>query len=175
MKKLAVSLFLSIVQIGFSGDLQSELEEYSLKAAFIYNFTKFIEWNSFAPEKEFIIGVMDNSPINEPLALIAKTKTVNNKKIIIQKFDTPDQISFSHILFVPRNFSFPLNEILSKAAVKGTLIVCEKNGFAAEGASINFIIVNNNLKFEANTKSINSAGLKASSQMLKLAVNIEGN
>ncbi len=62
---------------------------------------------------------------------------------------------------------------MEKARVKGTLIVTEKSGLAAQGAAINFIIVDNKLKFEANTKSINKADLKVSSQLLKLAILIE--
>src|SRR2546423_14160613 len=65
----------------------TEAEEYALKAAFLYNFTKYIEWPSAeANEKEFIIGVVGSSPIVNPLIEIAKNKTVKGKKIIIHQF-----------------------------------------------------------------------------------------
>lgn len=172
MKKLfyfIVILFLT----GFSNGTQTEAEEYHLKAAFIYNFTKFIEWNKFVSDKEFIIGVLGTSPIYEPLAEIATTKTVDGKKIIIRQFNDPKEINFCNILFISRNTSFPLGEILSNTIIKGTLVCSEQHDYAKHGTSLNFIIINAKLKFEANTKAINSAGLIASSQLLKLAVIVE--
>ena len=172
MKKwLYFIVFLSVT--GFSRHTQTEAEEYNLKAAFIYNFTKFIDWNSFISGNEFIIGVVDSSPIYEPLAEIAQTKTVNDKKIIIRHYRKLDEISLCHVLFISRNTSLSLDDILAKTAAKGMLIVSEKAGYAKQGTAINFVVVNNKLKFEANTKAINSAGLTASSQLLKLAIIVE--
>lgn len=158
---------------GFSPGVQTEAEEYNLKAAFIYNFTKFIDWDSLIPGNEFIIGVVDSSPIYEPLTEIAKTNTVNDRKIIIRQYSKLDEISLCHVLFISRNTSLSLDDILAKAAVKGMLTISEKAGYAKQGTAINFIVVNNKLKFEANTKTINSAGLTASSQLLKLAIIVE--
>jgi len=175
IRKASSYFFLLLIITGFSNrrQIQWEAEEYDLKAAFMYNFTRYIEWDASVTDKEFIIGVIGSSPINERLEEIARTKNVNNKKIIIRKFSTPDEISFCHILFISRDASFPLDEILAKEAIKGTLIVSEKSGFAAQGTAINFIRVNNKLKFEANMKVINSAGLKVSSQLLKLAIIVD--
>jgi hypothetical protein len=63
-----------------------------------------------------------------------------------------------------------LEDILAKTADKGILVISEKDGYAELGAAFNFVIVNRKLKFEANVKAINSAGLTASSQLLKLAI-----
>lgn len=174
MLKTSLLLFIIPILTGFSGKGQPETKEYKLKAAFIYNFTKYVEWDTTFSANEFVIGIFGPSPIWEPLSEIARTKTVNDKTIIIRQFNKPDEIIFSHILFISHDVSFPLNEILAKTSVKGTLIICERTGAAAEGSAINFIIINNNLKFEANPKTISSAGLKAGSQLMKLAVLIEG-
>ena len=173
MKKWLYLIIVILSLTGFSRGNQTEAEEYNLKAAFIYNFTKFIDWDSFIPGNEFIIGVVDPSPIYEPLAAIAKTKTVNNKKIIIRHYRKLDEISLCHVLFISRNTSLLLDDILAKTAVKGMLIISEKTGYAKQGTAINFVVVNNKLKFEVNTKAINSAGVTASSQLLKLAIMVE--
>ena len=148
------------------------IEEYKLKAAFIYNFTKFIDWNFLPGEDEFAIGIIGSSPINEALAEIARAKTANNRTIIIRQFDKPEEIRPCQILFISKNNTFPLAEILAKTA-KGTLTISEKEGYAIRGTAINFINVNNKLKFEANKTAISLAGLTASSQLLKLAVLVE--
>lgn len=152
---------------------QSDNQEYNLKAAFIYNFTQFIEWSTPATGNEFCIGVIGSSPISAALEDIAKTKTVNGKKIIIRHFYTPEEISFCNILFIPQNNTISLDEIVEKTKSKNILTISEQEGYARRGIAINFIVMNAKLKFEANTKAINSEGLKASSQLLKLAVIVE--
>ncbi len=149
-----------------------ETKEYSLKAAFIFNFTNYIDWSGTESRDEFIIGVIGNSPINSPLEEIAKNKTVKDKKIILRQFNNANEISFCHILFIGRETPVPLRDIFAKTG-KGTLTVGEQAGYAKEGIAINFIIINNNLKFEANTKTMQTAGLKVSSQLLKLAIVVE--
>jgi hypothetical protein len=156
----------------FSVHRQKEkVEEYNLKAAFIYNFTKYIEWSA-STDNEFIIGIIGSSQINDPLVEVVKTETVNNKKIIIRQFSKVEDISSCHILFIPRNSALPLADILTKVE-KGTLVVSEKSGYASKGTAINFVVVDNKLKFEANVNAINAAGLTASSQLLKLAIIIK--
>jgi hypothetical protein len=65
-----------------------------------------------------------------------------------------------------------LNYILSKTR-PGVLTVSEQPGFAEAGTALNFVVVNNRLKFEANLKAISAAGLKAGSQLLKLAIIVD--
>jgi hypothetical protein len=143
-------------------------KEYKLKAAFIYNFIQYIDWSVTSP-KEYVIGVIGASPIEEDLREIALTKTANDKKIIVHKFSSSDDLSSCNIIFIPREASGSLETVLSRAS-KGTLVVSEKPGCGKQGSAINFVIVDNKLKFETNLKALNSAGLKASSQLLKLAI-----
>jgi hypothetical protein len=149
---------------------QTEAEEANLKAAFIYNFTRFVEWESNEGSTEFIIGVVGTSGIDEPLEEISKTRTVNSKKIIIKHFEKIEDIDKCNVLFIPKNVKIPLQEFIATTEKKGVLIVSEKQGYASKGASINFVIIDKKLKFEANTKAISSAGLKVSAQLLKLAI-----
>lgn len=172
MKKIFCFIFILFLTAP-SNAIQTEAEEYQLKAAFIYNFTQFIKWDKSAFDKEFIIGVWGTSPIYEPLAAIAATKTVHGKKIIIRQFDNPKEINFCNILFISRGTTFSLVEILSNTIIKGTLVCSEQAEYAKQGTAINFIVINSKLKFEANIKAINSAGLTASSQLLKLAKIVE--
>ena len=164
-------LWLFVTTFSFTSFRQKDqAKEYNLKAAFIYNFTRYIDWKESSDQNEFIIGVIGTSPINDPLAEIVKTEMVDNKKIIIKQFSKPADITFCHILFISEKSSIPLDDILAKTTGKGTLIISEKDGYAEQGTAINFVIVNRKLKFEANVKAINAAGLTASSQLLKLAI-----
>ena len=173
-KSCRVILLLLCFCVGSSFRQDKESSEYKLKAVFIYNFTLYVDWDPSIKSDEFVIGVLGNSPIDEPLEEIARTKTCNGKKITIRHYNSADELSqsFCHILFIPRNSSASLDAVLSKVP-KGTMTVSEKPGCAARGTAMNFVIVDNKLRFESNPKAITSAGLKASSQLLKLAIIVE--
>lgn len=161
-----------LLLVGSAGMCQSQEREYDLKAAFVYNFIKYISWGQFTPENEFIIGIIGSSPIYEPLQKIAGTKTFNNKRIVIRHFNKPEDISFCNILYIPKNSGVNLYLITSRVS-PGTLTIGEEEGYAQLGTAFNFVIVNDKLRFESNTRAISSAGLKASSQLLKLAIIVE--
>src|SRR5688500_8854870 len=88
--------------------------EANLKAVFIYNFTRYIEWDSIAnPDKNnFVIGIIGFSPVNNALAEIAKTNRVNNKRIVIRYYSKPEDIQDCHILFIPKGIPFSLASVL---------------------------------------------------------------
>lgn len=145
-----------------SGDVNTE---YRLKAAFLYNFIQYIDWGT--TPSEYVIGIIGNSPIDAPLEEIAHTQS--NKKIVVKHFNSLNDITYCNILFIPKDSSIPLADILSKVP-KGVLTVAEKPGCARQGAAMNFVIVDNKLRFESNLQALNAEGLKASSQLLKLAI-----
>lgn len=144
--------------------------EYNVKAAFIYKFTNYVEWDAGIKGDEFVICVLGSSPISEALMPIARANSVKGKRVVIRQCQTADEIGNCHILFISNRSAQPLAEVLGKIPKEGVLTISEKEGFAAAGTSINFIVVDNRLRFEANPKVIYSSGLTVSSQLLKLAV-----
>ena len=151
---------------------QNTEQEANLKAAFIYNFTKYIDWGRYDHGRDFVIGIVGDSPITESLNEIARQNTVDNKRIAIKMIKSPSEIGDCDILFIPKKSRFSLNYLLEKAG-PGVLTISEQKGFAEQGTAFNFVIINNRLKFEANLKAISAAGLKAGSQLLKLAIIVD--
>lgn len=155
---------------------KNDAEEYSVKAAFIYNFTKFVEWDKSETSPTFVIGVIGDSPIYKPLLEVAATKTINNKKIEVMRCNASSPSDCKcQILFVPetiksKDFQDFLTELNS---TKNILIISESKGFLNSGSAINFLVIENHIKFEINIGSLNKYNLKASSQLLKLASNIQ--
>src|SRR5688500_18371917 len=150
-KNIIIKSISFIFLLACSFTTKQGIEEYNLKAAFIYKFTKYIDWNFSGGEEDFVIGVIGESPIEDALAEIARTRAVYGKPIVIRQFDQPGDIRLCQILFISKNSSFPLNEILAKIP-KGVLTISEKAGYAIRGIAIHFTTVNNKLKFEANTR-----------------------
>ncbi len=160
--------------MGASGNAvaQKKEKEYELKAAFVFGFTKYIELNN--PEQTFVIGVLGNSPIVDELENHSINKKINNKKVVIQKLLHTSDISKCQIVFIPEFVPFSLlKEFLETEKPKATLIITEKKGALDVGSGINFLLVDNKIKFEINVSALNQQNIKASSQLLKLAVNIK--
>jgi len=170
LKRFILLLFTGFVY----GTLMAQVseQEANLKAAFIYNFTKYIDWGNYNDRNEFVIDVLGDTTIANSLEQIAKEETINNKPIVVHVLENPSQAVDCDILFISKNCHFTLDKILPLVG-KGVLTVSEQPGYARQGTAFNSIIVNNKLKFEANLKAISSAGLKAGSQLLKLARIIE--
>ncbi len=169
MKRLFVILLLILLKQ--TAIAQNGGGEANLKAVFIYNFTRYIEWDSTANQDKnsFVIGIIGSTPVSISLSEIAKTSRVGSKKIIIRRFSKPEEIDGCHVLFIPKGLPFSLTSVLQKTG-KGTLTVSEETGFAKQGTALNFVIdPSDKLKFEANLNAFDVAGLKASSQLLKLA------
>jgi uncharacterized protein DUF4154 len=151
---------------------QNAEQEANLKAAFIYNFTKYIDWGPYNRDSIFLIGVAGDSPIIESLDAIAADSRINNKRIVVKSISNGSEIPYCDIVFISKKCRMPLNYVLSKTR-PGVLTISERPGFAEAGTAFNFVLINNRLKFEANLKAISSAGLKAGSQLLKLAIIVD--
>lgn len=170
LKRISFLLLLScFLKLHVAGQTN---QESNLKAVFIYNFTKYIDWDNLDDDDNFIIGIMGNSSIDPAIEAIAKTNFVKNKKIIIRHFNSLEDISYCHILFIPRDYPATVRSVSEKVD-KRVLVIGEKQGAAKQGASINFTLVNDKLKFEINPDAVNAAKLRASSQLLKLAIIVD--
>lgn len=172
--KLLIVFSLVFLLSGFEYVEQKKVEEYTAKAAFIYNFTKFIEWPENQSAGEFQIAVLKDCPIIAPLEQIAASKRVNERKISVSVLKSEELPGNCHILFIPSSIgSDRLTEVLKYYSGKQTLIITEKKGMLSKGSSINFLIEDQKIRFEINRKSIEKAQLNVSSQLLKLAKSVQ--
>jgi len=159
------------VHPAFSGDEKDYEREYIVKAGFIYNFTKFIQWPEKAfPHKksEFLIGVLGSDPFRDILDTLAARKKVKGRKLVIRRFSSLDEIETCHVLFVSSSEKDHLEEILSGLSGSPVLIVGDTPGFAKWGVGINFYIQKNKVRIEFNKEALEKSGLKVSSQLLNV-------
>ncbi len=140
-----------------------------LKAAFIYNFTKYIKWPIPNINNTFKIGVLGDSEVIVSLQKLATKKLVDNKPIEIVHFDSFQNLRFCHILFISESENQNIAEILSALGNNATLTIGDSPDFCERGIMINFFLQNEMVKFEMNPASLENAGLKVSSQLQKLA------
>tara|TARA_R110002072_G_scaffold188947_6_gene345767 strand:- start:957 stop:1553 length:597 start_codon:yes stop_codon:yes gene_type:complete len=163
--------FLAICSFTADYDIQKVDTNAKIKAVFIYNFTKYIEWPSDYQKGEFTIGILgDNDALYDELDKMSKVKKVANQSFSIQKYKSISEVKNPHILYIPNDSSTDLSQAVSKLKTKSTLIVTEAPGLARKGSSINFIVEGNRQKFELNKSTTESHNLKVASALENLAV-----
>ena len=167
-------LFYLIMLITLTGGNQMSAQEeaggkdYALKADFLYRFVNYVYWKNYSKEQTFKIAILEDSPITTSLL-----KATKNKKIDVKEYKTLKEIRSCHIIFIPYNCTIPIETILSNFADKPVLIVTEKKGDGKKGSHMNFVLMENKLKFEVNLKAINKAGIGISSFLLQHAIIVQ--
>ncbi|MBI2281533.1 MAG: YfiR family protein [Bacteroidetes bacterium] len=173
MKKLvSIVLCLFILNSGFK--LGNTIDTNAkIKAVFIYNFTKYIEWPQSYKEGEFTIGIIGETSLYSELIKMTETKKVANQTLEVKKFETPSAVTKCHILYVCKDKSSDINDIIKKLKNNSTLLVTEDNGLMEKGSGINFIIKDNRQKFELNKGNVEKYKLKVSSNLEALAFTVK--
>lgn len=167
MRKIVIILLsLLLLNSGFKIGVDTNSK---MKAIFIMNFTKLIEWPLAYREGAFVVGVVGDSPIYTELIKMSKTKKVSNQSLQIKKFASINDVNKCHILYVSQNKCGDINSIVSKVSLHSTLIITEKQGLVDKGAGINFVVKDNRQKFELNKNNVEKYKLKVSSNLEALA------
>jgi hypothetical protein len=152
---------------------RDEFPEYKLKAAFLYNFAKFISWptNAFsATNTPLTIGVLGNDPFGPLLKDTVEGKTVNGRSILLRPLKRDEQPTGCHILFISRSEKERIPSILAGVEGQSILTVSEVDRFAHAGGMINFLVVSENVRFEINMQTAERAGLRVSSKLAGVGI-----
>ena len=144
---------------------------YQVKAAFLYNFAKFVEWpdtafsNSSAPLNICMLG---KNPFDATLDDI-RDKTVRGRPLSIRMNPGIENLDQCHILFISASEKNQVHQIIQGLNNASVLTVADMEGFTSAGGMINLIMQDNKVSFDINLKSARLTRLKMSSQLLKLA------
>ena len=167
---IALPILLSIPSEG--GANPTTDSEYELKAAFLYNFAKFVDWpeHSFSESRDALtIGLLGNDPFGEILDDTVRGKSINGRKFRIKRLKSHDQIKDCHVLYVGHSTERTTVDIISYLEGLNVLSVSDIEDFAEQGGIINFIFVQNRIGFVINEEAARVAGLKISSKLLQVA------
>jgi hypothetical protein len=146
--------------------------EYPLKLAFIYNFTKFIEWPADTYREQgtpLSICIVGNDPFDPDLEGELRTRKVGSHPIEVMKLRPTDALGVCQIVFVPGTEKSQAVGIVRGLKGSSALTVGETEGFAVQGGIINLTVEGNKLHFEVNLVAAERARLKISSKLLNMA------
>jgi len=147
-------------------------QEYQVKAAFLYNFSQFIEWPaSVLPgtQSPLVIGVLGEDPFGGYLDELVRGERVSNHPLVVRRFRQVGEIQTCHILFVSQSETKQLDQIFAYLKGRNILTVGDAENFAIRGGMIRFITENNRIRFKINLAAARAANLTISSKLLRAA------
>jgi hypothetical protein len=147
--------------------------EYQLKAAFLYNFAKFIDWPPDAlpdDQSPFVIGVLGDNPFGNTLEQTVAGKKINEHPIAIRPFATIAEATNCQILFISSSEKKRFAETIRALHAVAVLTVSDADQFIESGGMVNFVPEAGKIRFQINDTAARSARLKISSKLLSLAI-----
>ena len=147
-----------------------QAREQSVKAAFVYNFTKFVTWptdafpNSTSP---LVISIVGTDTLDGELENVVQGKLVSGRSVVIRHISWKDAEN-CNVLFVPRSESDHRSAI-EKLRNRHVLVIGDSPGFLKRGGMINLYLDGSRMRFEISAQNAKEAGLAISSRLLSLA------
>ena len=165
--KLAVLLFLPIFALQAAGQRASE---YQLKAAFVYNFTKFIDWPGESVRSlTFQICVLGQNPFGSELTQLTDGKVIEGHPVQVLIVTNYHLVRSCQVVFISASEDAHLKQILSGLRGRSVLTVGDSPGFVDAGGMIELLVEDERMRFEVNLHAANEARLKISAKLLSLA------
>lgn len=146
--------------------------EYQVKAAFLLNFAKFIEWPAdvFQDEKTPIyVCIFRYDPFNRVLDDILQGKVINNRQVAARRVVELSELKACQIVFVSEREEKRLPDVLNRLKDSSVLVIGETGTFAERGGGIQFFLEDHRLRFAVNVDALRKARLNVSSKLLALA------
>lgn len=174
MRRIHIACFLAIAMTAAAQSARAP--EYEVKAAFLYNFAKFVEWPSPSSAPSFRICVLGRDPFGLALSNIVQSKSISGRPIVSVQLQSPAEVRLCHILFISRSDPEILKQVLERTHGLPVLTVGESADFLRLGGMINFVLEQDRVRFEISLESAERHHLKLSSKLLAVArvVNVGG-
>ncbi len=160
-----------------AGSLAAALTEYEVKAGFLYHVGWFVEWPATTVQDRaptFIIGVFGTHPFGGVLDDVMRGKTIRERPVVIKYYQRVEEAVSSHVLFIGASEEPRLPAILAVLERTPVLTVSDLERFTERGGMIALRLVDRKVHFDINMDATERAGLKLSSQLLRLAKVVQG-
>ena len=173
-----LALFLLLTGLPSAPQLHAQVSlEYQVKAAYLMNFTKFVEWPASAfsaSDAPIVICVLGDDPFGPTLDRMVEGQDVNGRPIRTRRSVPEANPQGCHVAFVSRSERTEMEQIVSTLRNSSVLTVSEVPGFADAGGMIEFVIEDDKVRFHINPAAARAAGLTVSSRLLSVASSIRG-
>jgi hypothetical protein len=159
-----------------AGGAEPKPTEYEVKAIYLYNFARFVEWPAGAPEREggrdaerFTICVLGRDPFGQVLDRVLAGETLHGRRAAAKRISGAREASGCELVFISESERGGLGETLRLLREKSILTVSDMDDFSTSGGMIQLVLEDERVRFEVNLAAATKAGLRLSSELLKVA------
>lgn len=164
---LRMTLFAVLLALLPAASIAAPVSEYQVKAAFLYNFARFVDWPSQSHRPgNLTLCIVGTNPFGSAINVIAG-KPVGNDKLSVRQA-SPDNVADCQIVYIAGSDTATLDKVLASIRGRPIITVGDAKGFADGGAVFNFYSEDNKIRFEINIDAARRTGLSISSQLLRL-------
>lgn len=155
---------------------QAQTSEYDVKAAYLFNFGKFMRMVGAPPPQSsaFEICILGRDPIGHALDDIVANESIDNRPVRVARIADATQGRACDIVFISRDEGASMREDLALLAGSDALTVSDAPDFLARGGMIQFLLVEDHVRFEVNLDAVNRTHLVLSSELLRVAAAVKG-
>ena len=157
--------------IGARAEAQTVTDEALVKAMFVYNFLKFVEWPAAASasaKDPFVVLIIGDGATSEATEHFLESKSIGDRPLIVRRIRWDQSLAGARAAFVVERDAKRLHRILDAAAAAGVLTIGEGEDFTTLGGVIGLLIENRKVRFDVDTSAAQTAGLRVSSKLLAL-------
>lgn len=155
----------------------SQATEYKVKAAYLYKFASYVQWPTRTPDdadSALVIGLLGADLLGHELAPIVAERRVANRPVVVRKLRRDEPATGLHMLFIGRTENAHAAEILAAMRGRAVLTVTESETAFASGSMINFIILDDKIRFDVAPRQGELENLKISARLLAVAHRVVG-
>lgn len=172
MRSLVIACLILPLLLAMPASSNAAPSEYQVKAVFLFNFSRFIEWPASAfssAESPFVVGVFGYDPFGVSLDQVVKGETVNGRPLVVRRIRHPGEAADCQILFIHQSEGRKLDALVSALKEKSTLTVSDLPGPAQRGVMIRLITEGGRVRMRINVESARAAQLTINSNLLRSA------
>jgi len=165
------ALVLATLLLGVRVDAQTPTGEAQVKAMFVYNFLKFVEWppdTTLAARDPFIVVIIGDGATADATAHFLESKSIGERPLLVLRNRSDQSLTGARAAFVVEPDAKKLHRVLDAAAVARVLTIGEGDSFTTRGGVIGLIVEDRKVRFDVDTSAAQNAGLRVSSKLLTL-------
>ena len=173
--ELSVLRYLPLIVLLFvdaAGARAAQPLEYEVKAAFLLNFAKFVEWGADAfsgPGDPVTLCVLGRDPFGEVLDETVRDEQVSNRPLMVRRLESDAASAGCHILFVSAHERARFASILKNVNTRRTLTVSDRVDFLDAGGHLAFFLEGSRVRFAANSDAVARFDYQVSSRVMQVA------
>jgi hypothetical protein len=159
------------------GHAQNSFPEYQIKAAYLFNFLKFVEWPddpSTDLHVPWVIGIVGEARIGVKLTELAARESIQGHELRVRLFQPSEDLRVCHILFIGASENKRLPSILMALDGTSVLTVADMKNFTESGGMIQLMMKDDEMRFVVDLRATSRARLKVSSKLLAIAHTVRG-